>query len=466
MLAIESPIGCKNELDYIFGVIFGDWLGVPWTHVQTERSDVIVTLSGHRGAVRTPHRFFAQFAEFPENWLNVTSVPQLPLATYDARKLDSDILMTAPRVPIVFGDDHADTSPTDVEMQIPIDVFGSAFFMLTRYEEACITERDEHDRFPATASLAFKADFLERPIIDEYVEILWAAMQKVWPSLQRRQRQARILVSCDVDRPFTFDGSLKKFARRFAGDLLKRRSPKMAWGSIWGSAGARRGRYEHDPFRNGLKFIMDVNERAGRAAAFYFIPEKTDATRDQSPSLDEPRMRELIREIRKRGHEIGLHPGFNTYKHPEAMTRTVQTLRRVLDEEQIDQPQLGGRQHYLRWENPTTAQLWEQNKLDYDSTLSYADRPGFRCGTCHEYQMYDVRQRRPLNLRQRPLILMECTVIEDCYMGLGYSSEALSTMVRLKQICQKFSGDFSILWHNSHFDNRMDFEFYQQLVST
>lgn len=44
----------------------------------------------------------------------------------------------------------------------------------------------DHDRFPATASLAYRAGFLDRPQIDEYLEILWAAMRRLWPGLQRK----------------------------------------------------------------------------------------------------------------------------------------------------------------------------------------------------------------------------------------------------------------------------------------
>jgi len=32
---------------------------------------------------------------------------------------------------------------------------------------------------------------------------------------------------------------------------------------------------------------------------------------------------------------------------------------------------------------------WADAGMDYDSTLSYADRPGFRCGTCSEYPAFD-----------------------------------------------------------------------------
>ena len=218
----------------------------------------------------------------------------------------------------------------------------------------------------------------------------------------------------------------------------------LAWRNLHGQWRARRGDHSLDPHRAGLAHIMDVNERAGRAVAFYFIPENPDPRLDNRVSLDDPRLRAL-REIHARGHEIGIHPGYQTYRHPEALARSVATLRRVLAEEGIDQPRLGGRQHFLRWETPTTARLWDDQGLDYDSTLSFADRPGFRCGTCREYPLYDLHQRRPLRLREPPLIVMECSVIAERYLGLGYSDQALALMQGYRDTCHRFGGDFTLL---------------------
>jgi hypothetical protein len=67
---------------------------------------------------------------------------------------------------------------------------------------------------------------------------------------------------------------------------------------------------------------MDVNELAGQLVAFYFIPENTHPSFDNRVNLDDPRMRALLRRIHGRGHEIGLHPGYNTYRHPEAFARS------------------------------------------------------------------------------------------------------------------------------------------------
>ena len=140
----------------------------------------------------------------------------------------------------------------------------------------------------------------------------------------------------------------------------------------------------------------------------------------------------------------------------------------MLAEEGIDQPRLGGRQHFLRWETPTTARLWDDQGLDYDSTLSFADRPGFRCGTCRppseQGSLYDLHQRRPLRPRERPLIVMECTVIAERYLGLGYSDQALALMQGYRDTCHRFGGDFTLLWHNSHLSSAMDHWLYAALV--
>lgn len=480
MLHIESPLDRQNEREYVLSIILRDWLGVPYRLALSERADTCLTCSGQAGEILLPDTFFRQFARDPATWLTPDGLPSLPLTQWDTRALARDILLTERKVPVLFGESvpgydasrAANAIETDQmarpvhRVELPLDIFGSAFFMLSRYEEAVLPDRDNHDRFPATASLAYRAGFLDRPIIDEYVEILWTAMKQLWPTLRRKPRQPRTLASCDVDSPFYFQRRLGLTIRRMGGDILRRHSLSKAWRNARGYWNACKGRHGQDPHRQGLAFIMDVNERAGCTVAFYFIPENTDCRLDNRVSLDDPRMRSLLREIHARGHEIGVHPGYHTYRHPEAMARSVTKLRQVLAEEGIEQPQLGGRQHFLRWETPTTARLWDDNGLDYDSTLSFADRPGFRCGTCREYAFYDVHQRRSLHLRERPLIVMECSVIAERYLGLGYSDEALALMNGYRDTCYRFSGDFTLLWHNSHLSTRDDQRFYASLIGS
>lgn len=122
--------------------------------------------------------------------------------------------------------------------------------------------------------------------------------------------------------------------------------------------------------------------------------------------------------------------------------------------------------HFLRWSHPTTLQAWNDAEMSYDSTLGYADRPGFRCGTCHEYTGFNPVTDTILNIKIRPLIIMDCSVIAKHYMGLGYTKKALNEIIKYKRICEKVEGNFTFLWHNSFFNGKKSFKLYEDIIQS
>ena len=89
---------------------------------------------------------------------------------------------------------------------------------------------------------------------------------------------------------------------------------------------------------------------------------------------------------------------------------------------------------------------------------------GFRCGTCHPYPLFDLIGRRALGLVERPLVMMEATVLSPTYMDLGYGERALSLMMQLRQTCRHFGGEFSLLWHSSNFGAAYARTMYEALI--
>ncbi len=348
--------------------------------------------------------------------------------------------------------------------RIHYDLLGLAYWMLTRQEEVGRSDLDVHQRFPGTASHAFRHGYLERPVVDEWLHVLGQVIQRLWPHLPLRQHRFAIRVSHDVDRPSRYGFcSTRAILRVMAGDLLKRRYLRSAWLAPWVRLNSRLMLHPAD-LDNTFDWLMDTSERHGLTSAFYFICGRTDTRRDADYEPEHPAIRELLRRIHTRGHEIGLHPSYATYQRPQAIAAEAARLRRVCAEEGIVQDAWGGRMHYLRWENPTTLRAWEQAGMSYDSTLGYADRPGFRCGTCFEYPAFDPVAGRPLKLRIRPLIAMEETILEPLYMGLGRGEEALRKFAELRERCQAVSGCFTLLWHNSMFDTQAERTLYQQIL--
>lgn len=354
--------------------------------------------------------------------------------------------------------------PTATGFRMHYDILGLTYWMLARQEEVGRQDLDHHQRFPATSSHAFRHDYLERPVIDEWLQVLGQVIQQLWPALPIRQHHFSMKVSHDVDRPSRYGFcSAARIIRFMAGDVLKRRYFKNAWLAPWVRLGSRDTLHPADP-DNTFDWLMDLSEQHGLSSAFYFICGRTDPQRDADYEPEHPAIRELMRRIHARGHEIGLHPSFGTYQKPAAIVAEAQRLRRICAEEGIEQATWGGRMHYLRWENPTTPRAWEQAGMAYDSTLSYADRPGFRCGTCFEYPAFDPVKGQALKLRIRPLIAMEGTVMEPTYMGLGSGEAALNKFNELKDRCKAVKGCFTLLWHNSLFDTQAERELYRQLL--
>lgn len=349
---------------------------------------------------------------------------------------------------------------------IHYDILGLVYWMLTRKEEIGRTDLDEHCRFPAISSHAFKYDYLERPIVDEWLNVVGQVIQRVWPSCQLKQHAFSIKVSHDVDGParYAFQG-IKGLVRNIAGDILIRRNPRSALLAPWVWLASRNKKIIHpkDP-SNTFNWIMDQSERNGLVSAFYFICGRTDPRKDALYDPEMPQIRGLIKRIHSRGHEIGLHPSYNTYDKPDQLVIEANRLRKVCQEEGVQQTAWGGRMHFLRWDQAVTLNAWEQAGMAYDSTLSYADRPGFRCGTCFEYPAFDVVSDRKLNLRIRPLVAMDCTVIADRYLALGSTEEAYGKFNELKQKCRKVGGVFTLLWHNSFFQHSKDYEIYARLI--
>lgn len=433
-----------NQISYVLEVMLGEFLGVPYRAEPNDTDAIRFVCDGRELVVKNTF------------WSDITTdawkrhiPPSGSLQSWNSAQFRESLPLTHRHVPVLFGEPVIDASENRVYMGI--DVFGSAFFMLSRIEETTSDEVDFLGRFPVGASLAYRHGFLLRPIVDEYVEILWACMSYLWPGLQRRKHCFRMLVSCDVDLPYSCGTkSMVLQVRQLGADILLRGSPKRAIYNMRNFVYARSGDYRFDPYYPMIDWMMDVTESTGHKIAFNFIAGHSDERYDGCYDIGEPSIRALIKRIHTRGHEIGLHPSFLTYLDPPRLKAEADRLREVMAEEKVAQPFIGGRQHYLRWRTPMTARAWDSADLAYDSTLGYAAHTGFRCGTCREFPLFDIERNAVLSVRERPLIAMEATVLSKDAMALK-GREAQQHLASLKQTCRLLEGDFTLLWHNSNF---------------
>ncbi|WP_157071670.1 polysaccharide deacetylase family protein [Steroidobacter denitrificans] len=461
-LIIEIPPGMEVERIYAVRTIFGFITNVDLDIVAVEAPSRFIRIRclDRLGCVEVVDHFFPLFERMP---FDAATLPAIEL---DEWELPDSFQVHEKRIPVLYGSrlDHGEyLYKTDKKICLGVDVFGSAFVMLTRYEELVLQERDNHGRFPWKASVGVRSSVHERPIVDEYAEVLFRAMFSLWPSLPRKDGQYRVSLSHDIDRMFSMKkASWNTVVRNCAGDILRRRDPWLAAKRMLSHTGTASAEWRFEPY-NTFNYIFKQSERFGLRSAFFLIPHSTEPRWDGDYSLEDPRVQELITAIHSRGHEIGLHGSYQSFDQPELLSSQFKQLLDLTRSLGVHQEKWGGRQHYLRWSAANTWRVWADAGLDYDSTVGFAERAGFRCGTCREYPVFDLRRRKVLTLVERPLIAMDVSFQSAQYMALSLE-QSLDKLRKLADICRSFRGNFTLLWHNTSLISRSERSFYNKVL--
>lgn len=458
MLTIYCNDNFQPEREYIYDVIFRDFWAVDYQIKYEKRSDVLLeSATGRQLYVADT------FLQMPTaQWLSEESLPMQPLQKITVPE-EYMVCVTDRELPVIYGEAKGGLFSADGE-HCHLDVFGSALFMLTRYEEVVKKDRDSLDRFPAAASLAYQEGFLERPIINEYLEIMWQWFHRHFPELKRKEHAFSIMPTHDVDFPFWSLGhDWYHRMRMIAGDVVKRKDFSLVCEHIGYIKNAVNGNFAADP-NNTFELIMDISEEHNLTSHFYFMTAQGRDEKDGNYDIMHPEVRKLARKILARGHKIGIHPGFGSYQTGKLIKGDADKLRQMIVKENLPVEQFGGRQHYLHWAAPATWEYYEDAGITYDTTLSYADHIGFRCGICYDYPIYNVVTHTRYNLREYPLAVMECSGLEERYMNLSHK-EMLARCQVLKEKIRKYQGTFVILWHNTSFMTAEDVECYRGIMA-
>jgi len=461
MITVCCPISWPSHRHWIVTSLLGR-LGLPVAIVPCEREHWSISINSQPGAIILPDLFLGSLTS-QDATKGLSPLDPSPWCQFSAGEFKE-------RLPILFGSARdAWSSPITpgAELKLDVDIFGTAFWLMSRVEEFGPVERDSHDRYSAFKSLAWRNHFLMLPVVDEYMRLIAALIGGVWPGLKLpKPRSFNQFLSHDVDDPFVYRFMpLGKAARLIAANAIKGGRPiiGLRWGA--GLAMSLAGIKIDDPC-DTFDWLMDVSEQAGVSSTFFFIASDRSNNLDANYDITDSAMVDLMRRVAMRGHEIGLHPGYATFRDPTLLGEQANRLREGMCKANVTQPEIGSRMHYLRWDGAITPVALSEAGIFYDSTLGFADHPGFRCGTCHPFPYFNPLTGTETKLYIRPLIAMECTVLAKRYMNLGATPAAFEVFSQLKERCRRVGGEFSLLWHNSFLFSPAEKELYRAIVMT
>jgi len=413
------------EKKYIFDYVFGEIFRCEFELIPCDEKFYRIT--DNRQTVVFRDHFFAELEEGVPYFYNKDMVPQrVVFADYP----EQDIF----KVPVIFG--NAEIRHEKDLYFIQNDIFAGLFFMLTRWEEIAIAKFDEHGRFVEEENLSVRCGFYERPVVNDYLKLLEKVLLDIGIIKTGIVRKRNYFITHDVDEIERYH-SFHKILKALVGDIVKRKSLKTFFKTLKDCYNIK---IKHLPdVYDTFDWLMDISNKKGLISRFYFIPGYK-GEKDVRYDVRSSSVMKITEKIKSAGHIIGIHPSYSTFCNKEQLSTEKERLSEYCKD--ISE----GRQHYLRFGIPDTWQDWEDSNLKYDSSVGFYNRVGFRAGICFEYPVFNVKTRKQLNIRERPLMVMDTALKKQCV-----SKEiSLSAVVKLLEESLKYGGDFVLLWHNSN----------------
>ena len=385
--------------------------------------------------VIVPSSFF-----YDDTYGTKKSMPSLPLQEIEG-------------IPLLFGSPKIETINNTIICHA--DLIASTYFLISRYEEYINpdTNRDSHDRYIGKQSIPAKANFIHRPIIEEYGELLRNLLEQTGISLPPiPQKINHIYLTHDVDSITNY-----RRLRGLIGAILRCENPITILKSLIN--------IKNDPAYT-FPWILRQDNLLPTATQIYFIKATRNAIDFDRPAynLQGKNFKYLIKEILKSSPNaiFGLHSSYKSGDTPDIIHDEQRLLQYAIENQQVTT----ARHHYLRSLQPNDMESLIDAHITDDFTMGYADIAGFRLGTCRPVRFINPKTKSLTSLTLHPLTMMDCSLSEPHYMNLNYT-EALSYAQTLIKQTQKHNGNLCLLWHNTRFANdNYHSQLYSQIIKS
>lgn len=317
------------------------------------------------------------------------------------------------------------------------DIFSAVFYLVSRYEEYLPYQEDKHGRYAHEQSLAWKEGFLNKPLINIWVEAFRKELQNRFPEIEFKERKFEYINTVDVDNAYAYleKGLVRTFgayARSFLRFDFK--DIKFRTKSILGRM--------QDPFDN-FDWLVNKQKEFGFHSVYFWLIADYDVN-DKNVPYTSRRFRSLIKSMNDYA-STGIHPSYASNIQPEKLKVE---LKRLADA--IHMPVKKSRQHFLKFKLPDTYRGLIENEIDEDYSMGYPSELGFRASICSPFWFYDLKLERKTGLKIYPFYVMEATLKYYKSIGPEHAMEHFNPII---DEVKKVNGTMISLWHNDSLSN-------------
>jgi hypothetical protein len=423
----------KNEIDYLVSV-FQKWLDVDLVMLDVDTSvDLMIFYGrnyiGQTNSIIIHEEFFSKYISLDDNGVTIESK-----ALNKIRKYAKNVEYNQDEIFVLFLKENCELVEYDHKKnnyKINFDLLGLIFFYITRIEELHYESDDHIHRFPLNESIISKLGIEKRATVDEAFCLLKDVIEN-FIQLPATPKM-KVHLTHDVDRLRSYHGYYSLFREKI-GQVVKGKLSILNYCSdIYHKLSS------NEPNKS-CSLLMDLSEAYNVKSTFLFLPyskHPNDATYTVRFKKD---FLEVVSSIKKRGHNIGFHPGWGTYNNHDEFFRQKSFLEGL-----IGQKVNVCRQHILRW-NPHTWKIQSDCGITIDYTLAYPEGIAFRSQTTKSYSAYDLAHRKILPLNAMPTSIMEFALFMDKY-GKVSKKKSYSDIKHCVDLHKKYGGDLVVLFH-------------------
>jgi len=341
-------------------------------------------------------------------------------------------------------------SLNEVEADLSFDFLSMAFYLISRYEEYLPFESDNHDRFVANQSHAFKYGFLQKPLVDQWLTFINDQLVERFQFTPVKSLNYTFIPTIDVDFGWAY---LHKSSWRNLGGALKDLL-KGQFGDLSTRLAVLKDR-EPDPYYK-FDFLNQLHQR-NHCNAIYFILFGAYGHFDKNTAPEHPAMRKLVQQISD-NNQIGIHPSYTSNSDINQLKKEITDLA-IVSNQDIKR----SRQHFLKLTLPETYQQLLSLGVRADYTMGYAEALGFRASTCHPFPWYNLKDEKETELTIFPFQVMDVSLKN--YLGLTPET-ALESCRQIVEEVKAVNGTLISIWHNSSFSSLMGWADWQKVYES
>lgn len=349
-------------------------------------------------------------------------------------------------------------------MKVGVDNRG----LLSGRYEADLLESGRIDVYSASLSrfnIRSGSDSFCTPCVDR-ARIKQGLSKPVWPN----GAPFAVCLTHDVDQVSRYDlrGSWRRVANRlrFFSRERHRRFRRSVLAAVYQAAQSI-GHVGGGDLLHCYEKWLHLEEEVGAKSTFLFLPERPGIRHftDGSYRFDDKirfdgqacSVGEMMREMARRGWEVGLHATWNSWGTVDEMK-----CQKGQVAQEVGRDVVSVRQHCLHFDIRTTPHVQNEAGLLYDSTLGFNDDIGFRFGTSYPWRLRDLQAKQALPLLEIPLIVQDKALL--VFLATGNKDLAFEYLQAVVESVESVGGVLTLSWHPNRIED-MYVDLYRESLS-